>query len=158
MARRFSGWSVRPPRKPSPANRPRPFCGAFKKSSRAMIIGKSLRASRTHAGAWPMSIYIDSDAFVRWEKGEFDLPGFMETRPEEPFAFPATVWQQLVFGAFACSPHRAEKRNRSLAVLGALTVVPFTRAHAFRAAQLAAELKLLQIGFADFQIAASVLH
>ena len=105
-----------------------------------------------------MSIYIDSDVFVRWEKGQFDLPAFMETRADEPFAFPATVWQQLVFGAFAWSPQRAEKRSRSLAVLGRLPVIPFTRSHAFRAAQLAAELKLLQIGFADFQIAATALE
>jgi len=25
-----------------------------------------------------MNIYVDADAFVRWEKGEFDLPGWLE--------------------------------------------------------------------------------
>ena len=30
-----------------------------------------------------MSIYIDADAFVRWEKGEFDLPAWLLSRPEE---------------------------------------------------------------------------
>jgi predicted nucleic acid-binding protein len=105
-----------------------------------------------------LSIYIDADAFVKWEKGEFDLPSFMLERPEEPFAFPATVWQQLAFGAFAWGPERAAKRSRSLALLSGLTVVPFTRDHALRAAQLAAELKTSQIGFADFQIAATALE
>ena len=43
-----------------------------------------------------MSIYIDADAFVRWEEGEFDLPAWLETQGEERGAFPATVWQQLL--------------------------------------------------------------
>lgn len=105
-----------------------------------------------------MSIYIDADAFVRWEKGSFDLPAFMEARPAEPFAFPATVWQQLAYGAFAWGADRAAKRQRALLVLGALPVLPFTRSHAVRAAQLAAELKAVPIGFADFQIAATTLE
>jgi predicted nucleic acid-binding protein len=104
-----------------------------------------------------MCIYIDADAFARWEKGVFDLPSFMEERADEFFAFPATVWQQLTFGVFAWSSDRAAKRNRSLLILGAVPVVAFTRAHAIRAAQLTAELKLQQIGFADFQIAATTL-
>jgi predicted nucleic acid-binding protein len=104
-----------------------------------------------------MSIYIDADAFVQWEKGSFDLPGWIEQRPDEPIALPATVWQQLAFGVFAWSVERAAKRRRSLLLLGELPVIPFSRAHADRAAQLAAELKRSQIGFADFQIAATAL-
>ena len=73
-------------------------------------------------------------------------------------AFPATVWQQLQFGTFAWSPERAAKRRRFLAAINRLPVVAFSRAHAERAAELAAELKLQQIGFADFQIAASALE
>ena len=26
-----------------------------------------------------MASFVDADAFVRWEKGEFDLPGWMES-------------------------------------------------------------------------------
>jgi predicted nucleic acid-binding protein len=115
-------------------------------------------ASKRPAAAWLMSIYIDADAFARWEKGEFDLLTFMEERADEPFAFPATVWQQLTFGIFAWAPDRAAKRNRSLLILAALPVVPFSRAHALRAAKLAADLRLQQIGFADFQIAATALE
>ena len=48
-----------------------------------------------------MSIYIDCDAFVRWEKGEFDLLAWLEEQADEPGAIPATVWQQLLYGAFA---------------------------------------------------------
>jgi predicted nucleic acid-binding protein len=105
-----------------------------------------------------MSIYIDADAFIRWEKGEFDLPGWLSAKADEPMAIPATVWQQLQFGAFAWSPERAAKRRRFLAAIDLLPVVAFSRAHAERAAELAAELKLQQIGFADFQIAASALE
>jgi predicted nucleic acid-binding protein len=39
----------------------------------------------------------------------------------------------------------------------ATSVAEFARPHAVRAAQLAAELKSSQIGFADFQIAATAL-
>jgi len=104
-----------------------------------------------------MSIYIDADAFARWERGEFDLLAWLEARGDEPAAFPATVWQQLVFGVFAWKPDRAAKRTRSLLLLGGLAVAPFSRNHAVRAAQLAAEMKLETIGFADFQIAATAL-
>jgi predicted nucleic acid-binding protein len=104
-----------------------------------------------------MSIYIDADAFVRWERGSFDLPAWMEKHPDEAMAFPATVWQQLVFGIFAWPEDRAAKRSRSLLLLGAMPVIPFSRAHAVRAAALASELKLAQIGFADFQIAATAV-
>ncbi len=106
-----------------------------------------------------MSIYIDADAFARWEKGEFDLLAWIEENsPDTPVAFPATVWQQVVFGAFAWQPERAAKRMRSLLILGDLPVVPFLGGHALRAARLAAELKLQSIGFADFQIAATALE
>ena len=104
-----------------------------------------------------MSIYIDADAFVRWEKGEFDLPGWLEARGDEPAAFPVTVWQQLLFGLFAWPTDRANKRARSVLIMGALAIAPFGRSHAVRAAQLASEMKLQQIGCADFQIAATAL-
>jgi predicted nucleic acid-binding protein len=104
-----------------------------------------------------MSVYIDADCFARWEKGEFDLPAWLEARGDESVAFPATVWQQLMFGVFAWQPERAAKRTRSLLLLGGLAIAPFGRAHATRAAQLAAELKLKTIGFADLQIAATAL-
>ena len=104
-----------------------------------------------------MSIYIDADAFARWEKGQFDLVAWLEARGDEPAAFPATVWQQLVFGVFAWQPDRAAKRRRSLLLMGGLAVAPFARNHAVRAAELAADLKLETIGFADFQIAATAL-
>lgn len=104
-----------------------------------------------------MSIYIDADAFVRWEKGEFDLPTWLSARREQPMAIPATVWQQLQFGAFAWVPERAAKRQRFLDAISPLPVIPFTRAHAVRAAELAADLRHETIGFADLQIAATAL-
>src|SRR5687767_1516279 len=105
-----------------------------------------------------MSIYIDADAVVRWEKGAFDLPAWLSAQRGDTMAIPATVWQQLQYGVFAWAPDRASKRKRFLDAIGALPVVPFSRGHAERAALLAAELKLQQIGFADFQIAAAALE
>ena len=98
-----------------------------------------------------MSIYIDADALAKWEKGDFDLRSWLRHRGEEPAAFPATVWQQLLYGVFAWEPARAAKRMRSLVLAGGLPVVAFSRVHAQRAARLASELKESNIGFADFQ-------
>lgn len=61
-----------------------------------------------------MNVYIDADAFVRFEKGEFDLPGWLEERPGDSLIFPATVWQQLVYGVYAWEKSRARKRLRGL--------------------------------------------
>ena len=104
-----------------------------------------------------MASYIDADAFVRWEKGDFDLPAWLEARGEERPFFPATVWQQLLFGVFAWEPKRAVKRSRHLTAMQG-QVVSFCRVHAVRAAQLAAELKSENIGVADFQIAATAIE
>lgn len=104
-----------------------------------------------------MSTYIDADAVIKWERGDFDLPAWMEDRPDELVAFPATVWQQLCFGIYAWESARATRRARSLELLGTVPVVPFARVHAIRAAQLAAELRRHEIGFADLQIAGTAL-
>ena len=105
-----------------------------------------------------MSVYIDADAFVAWEKGKFDLPDWLASRPAEPVAFPATVWQQLQFGKFAWAKPRADKRARFLDAVAAIPVTEFRKVHAERAARLAAELKLQTIGMADFQVAACALE
>src|SRR6266481_8652955 len=104
-----------------------------------------------------MSIYIDADVFVNWEKGNFDLPSWLEKRPNEKVGFPPTVWQQLVFGTFAWEPARAQKRARHLKEFGA-PVSNFSRKHAQRAARIAAELRDSPIGFADCQIAACAIE
>jgi predicted nucleic acid-binding protein len=101
-------------------------------------------------------IYIDADAFARWEKGDFDLPAWLDAR-DDIGAFPALVWQQIIFGVFAWEPARAAKRARSLLWAGGMPVMPFGRAHASRAAELAAEMKMNAIGAADTQIAAMAL-
>lgn len=104
-----------------------------------------------------MNIYIDADAMVAWEKGEFDLPAWIEARPNDTVMFTATVWQQLMYGAFAWDPARAQKRTRMLNSLG-LGVSSFSRRHAARAARIAADLKASTIGFADCQVAACALE
>ena len=105
-----------------------------------------------------MSIYIDADAFGRWESGAFDLAAWLEGHRGEILGIPATVWQQLLYGVFAWAPDRAAKRSRYLLVVAGLPVIPFSRVHAVRAARLAAELKTQAIGFADFQVAAMALE
>lgn len=105
-----------------------------------------------------MSAYIDANAFIQWEKGEFDLPAWAETNSgaEQPL-FPATVWQQLNYGVYAWPADRAAKRSRFLAEIRA-SVVSFRRVHAVRAAQLEAELRREGIGLADCQIAAMAIE
>jgi len=104
-----------------------------------------------------VNIYVDADVVAEWEKGRFDLPQWMEdNHPDDILAFPPTVLQQLLFGKFAWESARAEKRARFLEYIN-LPVSTFDAQHATRAAQLAAELKLNTIGFADFQIAACAL-
>ena len=106
-----------------------------------------------------MSIYIDADAFIAWEKGEFDLPARLRARPNEPVKFPATVWQQLAYGIFAWHQGRADKRSRFLqAIATHASIADFSRRHAIRAAQITAELRHEPIGFADAQIAATALE
>ena len=102
-----------------------------------------------------MSIYIDADVFVAWEKGEFDLLAWLEKHSNEPVGFPPTVWQQLVFGTFAWEP--ALRRQRHPREFGARAST-FSRKHAQRAARIAADLKSSPIGFADCQIAACALE
>jgi predicted nucleic acid-binding protein len=105
-----------------------------------------------------MSIYIDSDAFIRWEKGEFDLPAWLLNRGDETVLIPTTVWQQLNYGTFFWVQSRAAKRAKFLTLIGEIAeVAPFTKAHAERAAEIAATLRTSEIGFADSQIAAMAL-
>jgi predicted nucleic acid-binding protein len=94
---------------------------------------------------------------VKWEKREFDLPGWLRGRAGEPVGIPSTVWQQLQLGIFAWEPPRADKRTRTLQALRGVPVISFSRAHAEVAARLQAELKRDAIGFADFQIAAAAV-
>ncbi len=104
-----------------------------------------------------MNVYIDADVIVRSEKGEFDLAGWLEQRPHDRALFPPTVWQQLLFGTFAWEPARALRRTRTLKALG-MAVSSFSRRHAARAAQIAADLRREGIGFADCQIAACAIE
>jgi predicted nucleic acid-binding protein len=106
-----------------------------------------------------VSIYIDADVLANWEKGQFDLLAWIaqHQHPNELAMFPPTVWQQVLFGQFAWDPARAARRESFLDAI-ALPVSTFARPHARRAAQLAADLKLNTIGFADFQIAACAIE
>lgn len=104
-----------------------------------------------------MSVYIDADAIITWERGDFDLPAWLEAKGDEAFGIPATVWQQVQFGIFGWGRGRSDKRARSLAAIKNLPVVSLTGLHAETAARLQAQLKENSIGFADFQIAATAL-
>ena len=107
-----------------------------------------------------MSIYIDADAIVRWEKGTFNLPKWLRDNVgSEPAKIPATAWQELHYGVFDWNPARANKRALYLSLIKSIAdIAEFGERHAERAAQLNAQLKLQQIGFADFQIAATALE
>jgi predicted nucleic acid-binding protein len=65
----------------------------------------------------------------------------------------------LNFGVFAWPGERARKRKHFLDTVGAVAdVATFGRAHAVRASELTAIMSTSQIGFADFQIAATALE
>jgi predicted nucleic acid-binding protein len=100
--------------------------------------------------------HIDSDAFVAWEAGRFDLVGWLADEPE--VAFCATAWQEMTFGVFAWESGRATKRQRSLEVFEQAAVIAFEKRHAVQAAKIEAELKSNKIGIADCQIAACALE
>ena len=48
-----------------------------------------------------MASFVDADAFVRWEKGDFDLPGWMESHfgEGEPALFPARYGNNSITGS-----------------------------------------------------------
>lgn len=72
-----------------------------------------------------MSIYIDASAFVRWEKGVFDLPSWLEANGGDELArIPATVWQELHYGVFDWNPSRANKRAFYLSLIKAVVEAP----------------------------------
>ena len=100
--------------------------------------------------------HIDSDAFVAWEAGRFDLIGWLAG--QTGVAFCATAWQEMTFGVFAWETGRSTKRQRSLEVFEQAAVVAFEKRDAVRAAKIDAELKSNKIGIADCQIAACALE
>ncbi|HVV00275.1 MAG TPA: PIN domain-containing protein [Verrucomicrobiae bacterium] len=99
--------------------------------------------------------HIDSDAFIAWEKGKFNLPAWAEENDE--IAFSATAWQQLFFGVLGWEAARAAKRRKFLELVSA-PIVDFGRSQAERAASIEAQLKSHTIGFADCQIAACAIE
>lgn len=105
-----------------------------------------------------MNVHIDANAIIEWEKGKFDLPAWIaDHHPTDTLKFSAAAWQELVYGAFAWEPARAQKRWRFLNLLR-LSVCPYARRQAERAARIAAHLKGMPIGFADCQVAASAIE
>ena len=98
--------------------------------------------------------HVDSDVFVAWEKGVFDLPAWAERNDD--IVFCPTAWQELFFGVFGWEKARAQKRQRFLELVAA-PIASFGKAEAERAAQIEAELKSSKIGVADCQIAACAL-
>lgn len=106
-----------------------------------------------------MNVHLDANAVVEWEKGNFDLPAWVEQHPNDDLKFSPAAWQELMFGVFAWEPARAQKRLRYLNMLRLrLSVSPFAGRQADRAARVAEELKSERIGFADCQVAASALE
>jgi tRNA(fMet)-specific endonuclease VapC len=103
---------------------------------------------------------LDADSFALWEKGEFDLPRWLEARGDEPVAISAVVWEQLWFAAEKWQPERSAKRRAKLqAIYPAVRIIPFDVAQAREAARLDARLKTAgqPIGWPDTLIAAAAL-
>lgn len=105
-------------------------------------------------------VMLDSDAVARWEKGEFDLPGWLANRGQEPVGVSAVVWTQLWFAAEKFDSARSSKRRRYLmAIFPFIRIVPFDTAQAREAAILDARLQTAgqTIGWPDTLIAAAAI-
>jgi len=58
-----------------------------------------------------MSIYIDADAFARWEKGEFDLLAWIEETLRHAGGFSSDRLATSCFWAFAWQPRTGCKAD-----------------------------------------------
>jgi predicted nucleic acid-binding protein len=105
-----------------------------------------------------VNLHLDANAVIEWERGRFDLPTWIvQNHPNDELRFSAAAWQELMYGAYAWEPARAQKRVRFLRLLG-VSVRTYAERQADRAARIAAELKDSPIGFSDCQVAATALE
>ena len=108
-----------------------------------------------------MAIIIDTDVIIRGERSEFDLTGWLATKPDEEFAIAAITVAELWHGverAAGIQRHRREKYLRT--TIDSLQILTYTEETAYHHARIWAELATAgkMIGYYDLIVAATALE
>jgi tRNA(fMet)-specific endonuclease VapC len=108
-----------------------------------------------------MAIILDADVIIRGERGTFDLRELMTKHAAEPFEIAAITVAELWHGVErATAAHRANRERYLGAVLGTVSIIPYTQATAFEHARIWAVLEGSgkMIGYYDLIVAATALE
>jgi tRNA(fMet)-specific endonuclease VapC len=108
-----------------------------------------------------MAIIVDADVIIRGEKGTFDLPRWLASRPNEAFEVAAITVAELWHGVErAVGPQRAKRQQYLQTLLTRLPVISYTELTAYEHARIWAELEASgeMIGFYDVIVAATALE
>jgi tRNA(fMet)-specific endonuclease VapC len=108
-----------------------------------------------------MAIILDADVIIRGEKGAFDLPSWVASRPEERFEIAAVTVAELWHGVErAGGTHKLKRQQYLQPILAALPIIPYTEQTAYEHARIWAELESSgkMIGFYDLIVAATALE
>ncbi len=109
-----------------------------------------------------MGLILDSSVLIAAERGNFDLPAFIEAEaPMAPVYISAITASELLHGVERATPeHRSRRHTYVEAVLDGTPILPFDLACAREHAKLWAELEAAgnRIGSHDMLIAATCLR
>lgn len=108
-----------------------------------------------------MAIILDADVIIRGEKGTFDLPRWLASRPTDAFEIAAITVAELWHGVErALAAYRPKREKYLQTILGSLPVIPYTELTAYEHARIWAELEASgkMIGFYDVIVAATALE
>jgi tRNA(fMet)-specific endonuclease VapC len=108
-----------------------------------------------------MAIILDADVIIRGEKGTFDLPRWLASRPNDEFEIAAITVAELWHGVErAVGTHRAKRQQYLQGILALLPIIPYTEATAYEHARIWAELESSgkMIGYYDVIVAATALE
>jgi len=108
-----------------------------------------------------MAIIVDADVIIRGERGAFDLPGWLASRPNDTFELAAVTVAELWHGLErAVGTHKAKRQQYLQSVVAPLPVIPYTEQTAYEHARIWAALEAAgkMIGYYDVIVAATALE
>lgn len=108
-----------------------------------------------------MAIILDADVVILGERGDFDLPGWLLSRPGDAFELAAITVAELWHSVERASPSHRPARQRYLeAIVQNLPVIPYTEQTAYHHARIWASLAASGaiIGAYDLIVAATALE
>jgi tRNA(fMet)-specific endonuclease VapC len=104
---------------------------------------------------------LDADVVIGGERGSFDLPAWLLTRPDDQFEIAAITVAELWHGVERASPtHRLRRQEYLRAIVDALPVISYTEQTAYHHARIWAMLEGsgAMIGAYDLIVAAIALE